>query len=78
MRPEAVQLHTARTEGRNVFPARMHGTIYLGEVAQHLVDLGGGVSLKALETRPRRVARDDASAETRIYVDPADVQVLKE
>ena len=78
VRPEAVQLHTARTEGRNVFPARMHGTIYLGEVAQHLVDLGGGVSLKALETRPRLVARDDASAETRIYVDPADVQVLKE
>jgi iron(III) transport system ATP-binding protein len=78
VRPEAVQLHTARTEGCNVFPARMHGSIYLGEVAQHAVELAGGLSLKALETRPKLVARDDASAETRIYVDPADVQVLRE
>ena len=78
VRPEAVQLHTDRAAGPNVFAAQLHGTVYLGEVAQHLVDLGGGVSLKALETRPKLVARDDASAATRIYVDPADVQVLKE
>jgi iron(III) transport system ATP-binding protein len=78
VRPEAVQLHTDRPAGPNVFAARLHGTIYLGEVAQHLVDLAGGISLKALETRPKLVARDDESAETRIYVDPADVQVLAE
>ena len=78
VRPEAVQLHVDRTDGPNVFPARIHGTIYLGEVAQHLVELKGGLSLKALETRPRLVARDGASAETRIHVDPADVLVLQE
>jgi iron(III) transport system ATP-binding protein len=78
VRPEAIQLHTDRNNGPNVFKARMHGTIYLGEVAQHAVELGGGLSLKALETRPRLVARDDASAETRVFIDPADVQVLKE
>ncbi len=78
VRPEAVQLHTDRADGANVFPARLHGTIYLGEVAQHQVDLGGGISLKALETRPKLVARDDETADTRIYVDPADVQVLAE
>jgi iron(III) transport system ATP-binding protein len=78
VRPEAVQLHTDRTGGVNVFPAQMHGTVYLGEVAQHQVELKGGISLKALETRPKLVARDEASAETRIYIDPADVQVLAE
>jgi iron(III) transport system ATP-binding protein len=78
VRPEAVQLHTDRPAGVNVFKAQLHGTIYLGEVAQHLVDLGGNLSLKALETSPKLVARDGASAETRIYVDPADVQVLVE
>ncbi|MDD3604209.1 MAG: ABC transporter ATP-binding protein [Kiritimatiellae bacterium] len=77
VRPEAVQLHTDRADGPNVFKAELHATIYLGEVAQHAVELGGDVSLKALETRPRLVARDDARAETRLYVDPADVQVLK-
>ena len=78
VRPEAVQLHTDKTGGPNVFKAQLHGTIYLGEVAQHAVELPGGVTLKALETRPKLVARDDASAETRIYIDPVDVQVLME
>jgi iron(III) transport system ATP-binding protein len=30
------------------FPAQLHGTVYLGEVAQHLVELKGGLTLKAL------------------------------
>jgi hypothetical protein len=29
----------------------MHGTIYLGEIAQHFADLAGGLTLKVLETR---------------------------
>ena len=76
IRPEAVQLHTDRAAGQNVFAAQLHGTIYLGEVAQHVVELGGGVSLKALETRPKLVARDGDRAETRLYVDPQDVRIL--
>ncbi|HRT06652.1 MAG TPA: ABC transporter ATP-binding protein [Kiritimatiellia bacterium] len=77
IRPEAVQMHAERTDAPNVFPAHMHGTVYLGEVAQHFADLAGGVTLKSLETRPRRVAREGERAETTIYVDPQDVQVLK-
>jgi iron(III) transport system ATP-binding protein len=77
VRPEAVRLHTDRTTGSNLFQGQMHGTIYLGEVAQHLVELGGDVTLKALEVRPRLVARDDTLAETRLFVDPRDIQVLK-
>ena len=77
IRPEAVQMHAERTDEPNVFRAHMHGTVYLGEMAQHFADLAGGVTLKSLETRPRLVARDGERAETRIYVDPQDVQVLK-
>jgi iron(III) transport system ATP-binding protein len=77
VRPEAVQLHTDRASGTNLFKAQVHGTIYLGEVAQHLVEMGGGVTLKALEVRPRLVARDNTRAETRLYIDPQDVRVLK-
>jgi iron(III) transport system ATP-binding protein len=78
VRPEAVQLHTERKDGPNVFAAQLHGTVYLGETAQHQVELAGGVSLKALETRPKLVARDREKAATRIYVDPQDIQVLRE
>ncbi|MGD9874962.1 MAG: ABC transporter ATP-binding protein [Kiritimatiellia bacterium] len=78
VRPEAVRLHTDRTAGPNVFAAQMHGSIYLGEFAQHLVELKGGITLKALEVRPRLVARDNTRAETRLFVDPQDIQVLKE
>ena len=78
VRPEAVQMHAEPAAGANVFRAHMHGTVYLGEVAQHFADLAGGVVLKALETRPRLVARDGARAETRVFIDPQDVQVLRE
>ena len=78
IRPEAVQMHAERAEGANVFRAHMHGTVYLGEVAQHFADLAGGVTLKALETRPRLVARDGDRAETRVFIDPQDVHVLRE
>ena len=78
VRPEAVQLHTDRTGGGNVFPAQMHGTLYLGEVAQHFADLHGGVSLKALEVKPRLVARDGDRTATRVFIDPQEVQVLRE
>ena len=78
VRPEAVRLHTDKTEGVNVFRAQLHGTIYLGEVAQHAVDLGHDLTLKALEMRPKLVARDGARADTRLYIAPEDIQVLKE
>jgi len=77
VRPESVRLHTDRTHGSNLFHAQMHGTIYLGDVAQHFVELGGGVTLKALEVRPRLVARDNTVAQIRLFVDPRDVRVLK-
>ena len=78
VRPEAVQMHAERERDTNMFRAHMHGTVYLGELAQHFADLAGGVTLKALETRPRLVARDGERAETRVFIDPQDVQVLRD
>ena len=78
VRPEAVQMHAEKADDTNMFPAHMHGTVYLGEMAQHFADLPGGLTLKVLETRPRVVARDGERAETRVFIDPQDVQVLKE
>ncbi len=78
VRPEAVQMHAERERDTNMFKAHMHGTIYLGEIAQHFADLAGGITLKVLETRPRIVARDGERTETRVFIDPQDVQILKE
>jgi len=78
IRPETVQLYVDRTDGPHVFAADLHDTIYLGEVAQHQVALPGGVSLKALETRPKLIARDQQREAVRMYVDPQDIRVLTE
>ena len=42
------------------------------------VALPGGVSLKALETRPKLIARDQQREAVRMYVDPQDIRVLTE
>ena len=79
VRPEAVRLHAEMPDGTpNVFDGTLSGTIYLGETAQHDVELPGNIVLKALEVRPRRMVRDGQRAPVRVYVDPADVQVLAE
>lgn len=75
VRPEMLQLHTERTDGDNIFSGVLHGTIYLGEMAQHAFTLSDGTELKSFEMRPQIVARDH-SVETRAYVDPANVRIL--
>jgi len=77
IRPEAVLLHDESPAGTpNTFPARIHSTQYLGETAQHAIDLDGGIRLKALEIRPAAIARDDARLPTRIRIPPAAIVPL--
>ena len=79
VRPESVRLHTEKEAGgENVFEGTLSGTVYLGETAQHDVELAGGTVLKTLEMRPRRMVRDGKREPVRVYVDPADVRVLAE
>jgi ABC-type Fe3+/spermidine/putrescine transport system ATPase subunit len=81
IRPEAIRIgasaHTTRGDA-NTFDGGIHDTIYLGEVAQHLVRVAGvtPVELRAFELNPRVVARDGAIENAPIWIDPADVVVL--
>jgi iron(III) transport system ATP-binding protein len=80
LRPEGIRLG-AVSSGRNAFEGQVHDTVYLGEVAQHLVSLNGEgrteTTLKAFELNPKFVARDEARESARVWFDPEDVVVLK-
>ena len=73
---------TGKTE--NAFDASVHDTIYLGEVAQHQVQVGllhsgsfNGTNFKVFELNPKFVAQDNQAERTVAWVDPKDVVVLK-
>ena len=77
VRPEALRMDVSgQPGGMNAFDAEMHGTVYLGEVAQHDVTLAGGVELKALEARPSLIARDDVRRRVRVGIAESDVRLL--
>jgi iron(III) transport system ATP-binding protein len=78
VRPETLRLGDAPSDTVNVFKGIVHDTVYLGEVAQHQVRLGGeeGVNLKVFDLNPRILARDTDQAAT-VWVDPQDVVPLK-
>jgi iron(III) transport system ATP-binding protein len=78
LRPEALRLNDAPVGAPNVLEGLVHDSIYLGEVAQHQVRVGGdaGENLKVFDLNPRIVARDAAET-ARVWVDPRDVVVLR-
>ena len=80
IRPEALRLHQAPAGAPNVFDGLLHHSMYLGEMAQHQVNLpsragGDEVTLKVFELSPKIVARDRAESTT-VWIDPSDVVVL--
>ncbi len=78
LRPEAIRLGDPPATAPNIFDGTVHDTVYLGEVAQHVVNLGnnGAVALKVFELNPRYVARDDTKLSAKVWVKPEDVVVL--
>ncbi|MBQ7252121.1 MAG: ABC transporter ATP-binding protein [Kiritimatiellae bacterium] len=76
IRPEAVRLHV-EAAGENTFAATLAGSQYLGEMAQHEAALAGDLRLKALELRPKAVARDAEKVATRIRVPADEIVVLR-
>ena len=78
LRPESIRIGGLVPAGTaNVFDASLTDTIYLGEVAQHLVSVAGhDAKLRAFELNPKVVARDGAAAAAKIWFDPSDVVVL--
>ena len=80
IRPEAVHVgQSGPTVNR--FDASLSDTIYLGEVAQHVVTVqhgDGRTELRAFELNPKTVARDGATEQAVVWVDPSDVVVLRD
>ena len=81
IRPESFNIGVHADGGfPNLFPATVHDTIYLGEMAQHQLTItrdGRSTTLKAFEMNPKIVARDDARQEALAFIDPRDVIVFK-
>jgi iron(III) transport system ATP-binding protein len=78
IRPETVQVGTTGSPALNSFNAAIHDTVYLGEVAQHIVRIEGqsSLDLRAFELNPKFVARDGAVEQARAWIDPSDIVVL--
>lgn len=81
LRPEVLHVGTQPRDDSNIWIARVHETIYLGEIAQHHVRVGAssaGVELKVFELNPKILARADAVKETHMWVKPGNVILLKQ
>jgi iron(III) transport system ATP-binding protein len=83
IRPEAIRIGAAPPGGAvNVFAATIHDSVYLGEVAQHLVNVGGagaGVPatvLKVFDLDPQIVARDEEARPACVWFHPDSVVIL--
>lgn len=75
VRPEVIGVDDPPA-GANAFPGLLHDSIYLGEVAQHLVRVDGlEANLKVFEINPHVVARDGEVSAV-IWVRPEDVLIL--
>ena len=77
LRPETLRLGNAPSDTHNTFDGIVHDTIYLGEVAQHQVRLGGdsGQNMKVFDLNPRILARDGEQS-AQVWVESQDVVVL--
>jgi iron(III) transport system ATP-binding protein len=77
LRPETLRLDDAPAGAPNQLDGLVHDSVYLGEVAQHQVRVGGegGMNLKVFDLNPRIIARDGEES-ANVWVDPLDVVVL--
>lgn len=78
IRPETLRLLRNGETGpaRNRFSAISREVVYLGELAQHQLDLGEQLTLQAFELNPGPLPRESTSLE--IAIDPADVVILRD
>ena len=85
IRPESFRLRPLKEAGAESCGPELVGrrrhTTYLGEIAQHEVELGGDVRVRVSELNPAHVRRDDATCETdapvALAVAASDVVVLR-
>jgi len=77
VRPEIIHLGEAPSDVQNVFRGTVHDSIYLGEIAQHVVNVDGQ-DWKVFDLHPKIVARDERREEATVWFRPANVVVLKQ
>ncbi|CAG7856330.1 partial sulfate transport system ATP-binding protein, partial [biofilm metagenome] len=81
IRPEVINLSEMATDAVNVFSGAVHDTLYLGEMAQHQVNIAinnaqhSSINLKVFELNPKMYARDTAQ-QAKLWFTPEDVIVL--
>lgn len=75
IRPEAIRI-VDRPSPVNSPAARHVRTMYLGDLAQHQLELSDGTQLRSLELNPK-VMHDHASS-AQIYIDPSDIVILSD
>jgi len=75
VRPEVIHLGAPPADGVNVLRGVVHDSIYLGEIAQHQVNVGD-ITLKVFDLHPKIVARDSHKEETTVWWRPENVVVL--
>jgi ABC-type Fe3+/spermidine/putrescine transport system ATPase subunit len=77
LRPECLRLVPAGSAAatRNRFSGRLTATSYLGEIAEHRVEVGTQI-VSVFELNPRPEPAPDGAREVAVEVDPADVVVL--
>jgi len=76
IRPEALRLANGRAGAGNRIEGQIRGTTYLGEVAQHTVELRDRSTLKVFELNPSGRVGHDRTLLVALEVDPADVVLL--
>ncbi len=74
LRPEAVRI-VDTPAAENAMTGKRVETIYLGEVAQHIVELPGGTRLKAYELNPRHFGQPGDAMH--LTIAPEDVVILR-
>ena len=80
LRPEVLHVGTQPKDENNVWPALVHDTLYLGEMAQHQVNVGPAGQeqvLKVFELNPKIVTHDDEVKKTHLWVRTQNVILLK-
>ncbi|MDG2029896.1 MAG: ABC transporter ATP-binding protein [Phycisphaerales bacterium] len=78
IRPEALAIiHEGESvpEDSSVINGTLIDSIFLGEMAQHRVDIGGDVVLKVFQLNPRQLA---PGSDIRLAIDPEDVVLLRD
>ena len=78
IRPESIRIVEpgASSNAQVTIEGKRLETTYLGETAQHLVELPGGVRVKIAELNPAPAHLDPANSDVTLTINPEDIVVL--